>query len=114
MFSVTAFGITADEDKDFNKLYMAAVDQILNIIALRFSNFWLQSDLIYSFTELKKKQDEVVKVLNAMSTAVSNNCFVCSGQNQLVSTKRINNDIYRLMKELTQIPGSRNYDSPRV
>ncbi|XP_050554135.1 cytochrome P450 4C1-like [Spodoptera frugiperda] len=67
---LTAFGITADEDKDFNKLYMAAVDQILNIIAMRFSNFWLQSDLIYSFTELRKKQDEVVKVLNAMSTAV--------------------------------------------
>lgn len=72
MIPVTAFGITADEDKDFNKLYMAAVDQILNIIAMRFSNFWLQSDLIYSFTELRKKQDEVVKVLNAMSTAVSN------------------------------------------
>ncbi|KAH9635767.1 hypothetical protein HF086_011300 [Spodoptera exigua] len=67
---LTAFGITADEDKDFNKLYMAAVDQILNIIAMRFSNFWLQSDLIYNFTELRKKQDEVVKVLNAMSTAV--------------------------------------------
>ncbi|KAF9409933.1 hypothetical protein HW555_010824 [Spodoptera exigua] len=67
---ITAFGITADEDKDFNKLYMAAVDQILNIIAMRFSNFWLQSDLIYNFTELRKKQDEVVKVLNAMSTAV--------------------------------------------
>ncbi|KAJ8715557.1 hypothetical protein PYW07_010039 [Mythimna separata] len=67
---LTAFGITAEEDKDFNNLYMAAVDQILNIIALRFSNVWLQSELVYSFTRLKKKQDEVIKVLNAMSTAV--------------------------------------------
>lgn len=67
---LTAFGITADEDKEFNKLYMQSVDQILNIIALRFQNFWLQNNFIYSFTDLKKREDKVVKVLNAMSNSV--------------------------------------------
>ncbi|XP_075986347.1 putative cytochrome P450 4d21 [Anticarsia gemmatalis] len=67
---LTAFGITADEDKDFNKLYMHSVDQILNIIALRFQNVWLQNEFIYSFTDMKKRQEEIVKVLNAMSNSV--------------------------------------------
>lgn len=68
--TVTAFGISGFEDKEFIKTYMHAVDKILTIVTQRFQNFWLQSDLIFKLSGLKKEHDELIKIVNDMSNKV--------------------------------------------
>ncbi|XP_026729645.1 cytochrome P450 4C1-like [Trichoplusia ni] len=69
-FCLTAFGISGFEDKEFIKTYMHAVDKILTIVTQRFQNFWLQSDLIFRLSGLKKEHDELIKIVNDMSNKV--------------------------------------------
>nr|XP_037876478.1 uncharacterized protein LOC101744633 [Bombyx mori] len=66
----TAFGVYTNEDENFTKAYMSAVDEILTIITKRFTRVWLQIDFIYNLTSIKKREDELIRIVNEMSNKI--------------------------------------------
>ncbi|CAD0205630.1 unnamed protein product [Chrysodeixis includens] len=69
-FSRTGFGISDSKVKEFARKYMESSDQIMNLVILRFQNIWLQSDLIFKLSGLKKKKDKLIKILDNMANQV--------------------------------------------
>ncbi|CAK1594451.1 unnamed protein product [Parnassius mnemosyne] len=66
---LTAMGV------DFRKnsvllQYEQAIEQIFKIITERFQKFWLHNDFIYSWSALKRKEEQCVKILHNMSDKV--------------------------------------------
>ncbi|KAJ8715358.1 hypothetical protein PYW07_009840 [Mythimna separata] len=67
---VGTFGINAIADDEFTQKYMYSVDEMIRIAITRLVKFWLQNDFIYGLSRLKKRENEVVKNLHAMTNTV--------------------------------------------
>lgn len=76
MFSVTALGVDFTDKRYLNSEYVNAAEQMFNILVDRFQRFWLHSHLIYSWSALRKKQDQCLKILHNMSSTVCIHCSV--------------------------------------
>ncbi|KAJ2940591.1 hypothetical protein O0L34_g6532 [Tuta absoluta] len=66
---LTAMGVD-DDELLVNDRFMHAVDDFLNIITERIASTWMQSDFLYNFTRLKKKQDDLIRILHDMSSKI--------------------------------------------
>ncbi|CAH0697232.1 unnamed protein product [Spodoptera exigua] len=69
-FSVGTLGIEAVDDVNFTAKYMASVDNLLTLLISRVVKVWLLSDVIWKLTGLKKKEQELVDTLHAMTNTV--------------------------------------------
>ncbi|KAJ8709495.1 hypothetical protein PYW08_009499 [Mythimna loreyi] len=69
-FCVGTFGIDAIDDKEFLQKYMDAVHEIVNMAMNRTIQFWTHNDFIYRLTGLKKKEDELVKIIHTMADVI--------------------------------------------
>ncbi|XP_068625403.1 cytochrome P450 4C1-like [Battus philenor] len=67
---LTALGVDFCENSVLNSQYEHAAEQMFNILVERFQKFWFHSPLIYSWSRLRKKQDECLKILHNMSETV--------------------------------------------
>ncbi|XP_047036248.1 cytochrome P450 4V2-like [Helicoverpa zea] len=67
---IGTFGINPKEAAKFTEKYEKALSELINLIIKKFLRFWLQNALIYKLLGLKKKEDELVKTLHAMSEKV--------------------------------------------
>lgn len=63
--------VNTDEDKRLNKQYFHALEEMFHILIERVTKIWLYSDRVYNWTKLKKKEDELLKVLHNMSNKVT-------------------------------------------
>ncbi|XP_037876492.1 cytochrome P450 4c21 [Bombyx mori] len=68
----TAFGIE-EEDSDFNKKYIHAVDVILALLTRRFQNPLLHYPFFYKLSALKKKEEEVIETILTASKKIIKN-----------------------------------------
>ncbi|XP_045539866.1 cytochrome P450 4C1-like [Papilio machaon] len=67
---LTALGVEFCENSVLNSQYEHAVEQILNMLMERLQKFWLHSDFIYNWSNLKKKQERCLVILHNMSNTV--------------------------------------------
>ncbi|XP_004922078.1 cytochrome P450 4c21 isoform X1 [Bombyx mori] len=67
----TAFGIE-EEECDFNQKYMHAVDELMAVLTRRLQNILLHNSFIYKLSALKKKEDELIETIMAMSNKAIN------------------------------------------
>ncbi|CAK1594470.1 unnamed protein product [Parnassius mnemosyne] len=67
---LTTMGVDIRKNSVLNSQYEQAIEQILNILTERFQKFWLLSDFIYSWSTLKKKEDQCLRILHSMSNKV--------------------------------------------
>ncbi|NP_001274763.1 cytochrome P450 4c21-like isoform X1 [Bombyx mori] len=66
---LTAFGIPV-EDSDFNQKYIHSVDKLLSMLIYRFQNVLLHNSFIYKISGLKKKEEQIVETVHAMSNMI--------------------------------------------
>lgn len=69
--TVTALGVDFTDKSVLNSKYVMAAEQMFNVLVDRFQKFWLHNHFIYSWSALRKKQDEYLKILHNMSNTVS-------------------------------------------
>ncbi|KAJ8709494.1 hypothetical protein PYW08_009498 [Mythimna loreyi] len=69
-FCVGTFGIDAFNDRESLQEYMDAVHKMVIIIMDRVLKFWTHNDFIYWLTGLKKKEDDVLKIIYSLADAV--------------------------------------------
>ncbi|XP_045780381.1 cytochrome P450 4C1-like [Maniola jurtina] len=50
--------------------YINAIEDIMDVFMKRFQRVWLHSDFIYNWTELKRKQDEYLKIMHNMPDTI--------------------------------------------
>ncbi|XP_064074814.1 cytochrome P450 4C1-like [Vanessa tameamea] len=67
---LTALGVDFTDKNVLNSKYVMAAEQMFNVLVDRFQKFWLHSHFIYSWSSLKKKQDEYLKILHNLSYTV--------------------------------------------
>ncbi|XP_045780382.1 cytochrome P450 4C1-like [Maniola jurtina] len=67
---LTALGVDFTDKSMLNSEYVNAAEQMFNILVDRFQKFWLHSHFIYSWSALRKKQDQCLKILHNMSYTV--------------------------------------------
>ncbi|XP_064074815.1 cytochrome P450 4C1-like [Vanessa tameamea] len=67
---LTALGVDFTDKNVLNSKYVMATEQMFNLIVDRFQKVWLHSHFIYSWSSLKKKQDEYLKILHNLSYTV--------------------------------------------
>ncbi|XP_038219474.1 cytochrome P450 4C1-like [Zerene cesonia] len=67
---LTALGIDFTEKSVLNSQYVQATEQIFNVFVERFQKFWLHNHFIYSLSGLRRKQDNLLKILHNMSYTV--------------------------------------------
>ncbi|CAH1641658.1 unnamed protein product, partial [Spodoptera littoralis] len=68
---LTALGVDFT-DSNLNSQYVEATEVILNTIVERFMKFWWHSPYTFAWSNVKKKQDECLKILHNMSNMVRN------------------------------------------
>ncbi|KAH9644651.1 hypothetical protein HF086_011820, partial [Spodoptera exigua] len=66
---LTALGVDFT-DSNLNSQYVEATEVILNTIVERFMKFWWHSPYTFAWSNVKKKQDECLKILHNMSNMV--------------------------------------------
>ncbi|CAG5014180.1 unnamed protein product [Parnassius apollo] len=67
---LTTMGVDVRQDSVLNSQYEEAIENILSILIERFQKFWLHNDFIYSWSTLKKKEDQCLRILHNMSNTV--------------------------------------------
>ncbi|CAH2097054.1 unnamed protein product [Euphydryas editha] len=67
---LTALGVDFTDKSVLNSEYVMAAEQMFNVLVDRFQKFWLHNHFIYSWSALRKKQDEYLKILHNMSYTV--------------------------------------------
>ncbi|CAG5042188.1 unnamed protein product [Parnassius apollo] len=63
-------GVDVCKNSVLNSQYEEALEKILSILIERFQKFWLHNDFIYSWSTLKKKEDQCLRILHNMSNTV--------------------------------------------
>ncbi|CAD0205624.1 unnamed protein product [Chrysodeixis includens] len=66
---LTSLGIDFT-DLNLSTQYLEAVDIVLSTLIERFAKFWWHSPYTFAFSNLKRKQDAVIKILHNMSNTV--------------------------------------------
>ncbi|CAK1577858.1 unnamed protein product [Parnassius mnemosyne] len=67
---LTTMGVDLCDDSIMNSHYVQAVKQILSIMIERLQKYWLHNNFIYSWSTLKKKEDQCLRTLHNMSNKV--------------------------------------------
>nr|QLI62193.1 cytochrome P450 44 [Streltzoviella insularis] len=67
---LTAMGVNIGEDSILNNNYVFAIGEILEIFSIRLQNFWMHNHFVYKWTNQKRREERVVKVLHEMSNSV--------------------------------------------
>ncbi|CAH0721103.1 unnamed protein product, partial [Brenthis ino] len=67
---LTVIGLDFTDTTMLNSQYVNATHQMFNIFVNRFQKFWLQNNFIFSWSSLRKKQDECLKILQNVSNTV--------------------------------------------
>ncbi|CAH2236848.1 jg12309 [Pararge aegeria aegeria] len=67
---ITALGVDFTDKNVLNSEYVNAAEQMFNILVDRFQKFWWHSHFLYSWSSLRKKQDQCLKILHNMSNTV--------------------------------------------
>lgn len=70
-FAVTALGVDFSDHTLLNNTYVEAAEEMLNVLISRFQNVLLYSQWLFNWSELKKKQDKLLKILHGMADMVS-------------------------------------------
>ncbi|CAG4961559.1 unnamed protein product [Parnassius apollo] len=67
---LTTMGVDFSKDSVLFSQYEQAMGQMLNSLTERFQKLWLHNDFIYSFSTLKKKDDQCLRILHNMCDKV--------------------------------------------
>ncbi|XP_041985201.1 cytochrome P450 4C1-like [Aricia agestis] len=67
---LTALGVDFSDKTILTAEYVQATEKILNVFVERFLKIWWHNNFLYDFSNLKKKQDELLKILHHMSITV--------------------------------------------
>ncbi|CAK1594479.1 unnamed protein product [Parnassius mnemosyne] len=67
---MTAMGVDFSKSSLPYSQFEQAIEQCFSILVERFQKFWLHNDFIYSWSTLKKKEDQCLRILHNMSNTV--------------------------------------------
>lgn len=69
--SVASFGTKLMENLESKNKYMNKIDEIMNIYISRIQVFLFHSNFMYSFSSLKKREDECIETMSNITNTVS-------------------------------------------
>ncbi|KAI5645671.1 cytochrome p450 domain-containing protein [Phthorimaea operculella] len=67
---LTALGVDFTDHTLLNREYVAATEEMFNVLVERFQNILMHNHWMYSWTRLKKKQDRLLEILHNMAYVV--------------------------------------------
>ncbi|CAG9805216.1 unnamed protein product [Chironomus riparius] len=83
----TAMGIDIQAQIKTDSLYVQAVKEITSLLIVRMFTFYLRPDFIYNLSSIKKRQDELIKILHDFTDKV-----IVNRREELIKSKNNNLD----------------------